>query len=541
MTRFIDYFFICGLNEREKPRVYTSYDDGVHNDCDSKLIPSVLCHYPRNVPENPWNPAELWKFCSPGGLWAGQSSTNQKPRFHSFLITREDGSRCYGHVLTFRERCVDRSVKQAVESILSMQPTKQLFVDKCLCFITQQAYINTCEQILRKLYVLFVSNTAPPVLPVESYLYNLLYEIPLVNEGSSLKLSCMGHDDPVVVQQPSSSELPLLDVYLSRVVHLLGGARNLVNLMTSLLLEHQILLVSEDCHKLTLVGEGITSLMFPFQWQHTIVTMLPYEVATHFFDAPVPYIIGVLANQNKKGLVRQALEVNQCYVDLDNHIVEWPEEQPTFPNDVEIIEKINSIIKVYNKEVKASSMTSSVTSLDNQPTMEATDVDLLKSNETVERVANIAHKVGAFQSMDEINSLHANILGSDGKQHMNESLLREHKLNASIRETLSSIFIVIFAQYDKFVIQYNEDMAGGEEFNPETQNNFDKISFLSDQPESRLRFLISFLDTQMFASFVDNFIVSCNNIHVKDPLLKLFDDRIDQSKLPIDVKSPSSA
>ena len=59
-----------------------------------------------------------------------------------------------------------------------------------------------------------------------------------------------------------------------------------------------------------LVAEGITSLLFPFQWQHTYVTALSYEYATHFFDAPVPYIIGVnVQDKSEKILVRQALEV----------------------------------------------------------------------------------------------------------------------------------------------------------------------------------------------------------------------------------------
>ena len=38
---------------------------------------------------------------------------------------------------------------------------------------------------------------------------------------------------------------------------------------------------------------------------------------------------------------------------------------------------------------------------------------------------------------------------------------------------------------------------------PETQQNFDKISFLSDQVQSHLPFLARFLETQMFTLFID--------------------------------------
>ena len=40
------------------------------------------------------------------------------------------------------------------------------------------------------------------------------------------------------------------------------------------------------------VAEGITALLFPFQWQHTYVPILPASLL-HFLDAPVPFIMGV--------------------------------------------------------------------------------------------------------------------------------------------------------------------------------------------------------------------------------------------------------
>ena len=39
-------------------------------------------------------------------------------------------------------------------------------------------------------------------------------------------------------------------------------------------------------------------------------------------------------------------------------------------------------------------------------------------------------------------------------------------------------------------------------------HNFDKTAFLSDQPEDHLQFVSPFIETQMFASFVDSKIIS---------------------------------
>ena len=41
-----------------------------------------------------------------------------------------------------------------------------------------------------------------------------------------------------------------------------------------------------------LVAEGVTALVFPFQWQHVYVPILPASLH-HFLDAPVPFIMGL--------------------------------------------------------------------------------------------------------------------------------------------------------------------------------------------------------------------------------------------------------
>lgn len=58
--------------------------------------------------------------------------------------------------------------------------------------------------------------------------------------------------------------------------------------------------------------------------------------------------------------------------------------------------------------------------------------------------------------------------------------------------------------------------------------NFDKQPFLSDQPTQHREFLSKFLETQMFASFIDSKILaSFNEI---DPNLRVFDKRIKNSR-----------
>lgn len=63
-----------------------------------------------------------------------------------------------------------------------------------------------------------------------------------------------------------------------------------------------------------------------------------------------------------------------------------------------------------------------------------------------------------------------------------------------------------------------------------------QASFLSDQPEPYLPFLSHFIETQMFATFIDNKIMS--QWEEKDPFLRVFDSRIEKIRL-YNVRAPA--
>ena len=93
------------------------------------------------------------------------------------------------------------------------------------------------------------------------------------------------------------------------------------------------------------------------------------------------------------------------------------------------------------------------------------------------------------------------------------------------REVVCNRFAHMFLSYEHFVILGSS--ANSSEKQPpedpkdnlmsltpqqqETQQNFDKTSFLSDQKQSHLAFLSSFLETQMFSTFIDECIVKISS------------------------------
>lgn len=227
----------------------------------------------------------------PKGLAFRTQVDSREPHFHSFIITREDGSRTYGFALTFFEEVTSQQICSAMQTLYHMHNAEQydilhtptsprgpdeprlhrphtqsrpilhaapaisrlqrfnsydisrdtLYVSKCICLITPMAFAQACQKVLQQLYQA-VTSPHPPPLPLESYVFNILYEVPLPPSGRSLKFS--GVYGPVVCQRPSTSELPLFDFAIGEMFNLLG-VENVLQLFTCALLEMQILLYSQ--------------------------------------------------------------------------------------------------------------------------------------------------------------------------------------------------------------------------------------------------------------------------------------------------------
>ena len=62
----------------------------------------------------------------------------------------------------------------------TMMEDDNIYIQKCIGFITQLPLINSCEKILKTLFDIFTKTTPQSngnSLSIESYIYNLLYEV----------------------------------------------------------------------------------------------------------------------------------------------------------------------------------------------------------------------------------------------------------------------------------------------------------------------------------------------------------------------------
>ncbi|XP_060101703.1 DENN domain-containing protein 5B isoform X2 [Heteronotia binoei] len=586
--RFAHYFVLCGIDADSGLEPDELAGENFDQSPLRRTFKSkVLAHYPQNIEWNPFDQDAVNMLCMPKGLSFRTQTDNRDPQFHSFIITREDGSRTYGFVLTFYEEVTSKQICTAMQTLYQMHNAEQcssvcassscsmdslassldegdstslakmqrynsydinrdtLYVSKSICLIAPLPFMQACKKFLIQLYKA-VTSQQPPPLPLESYIHNILYEVPLPPPGRSLKF--YGVYEPIVCQRPGPNELPLFDYPLREAFELLG-LENLIQVFTCVLLEMQILLYSQDYQRLMTVAEGITTLLFPFQWQHVYVPILPASLL-HFLDAPVPYLMGL---QSKEGTDRSKLELpqeaNLCFVDIDNHFIELPEELPQFPNKLDFIQEISEVLLQFGVPLEATLHSSeSATKLKNLvlnelandkkngniPSNTINMYELLKGNETIARLQALAKRTGVAVDKMSITVPLAE-KERDVKLQCEEGELRDYKLNVQLREVFANRFTQMFSDYEAFVIQAAQDRESWLT-NREQMQNFDKASFLSDQSEPYLPFLSHFIETQMFATFIDNKIMS--QWEEKDPFLRVFDSRIDKMRL-YNVRAPA--
>jgi len=77
-----------------------------------------------------------------------------------------------------------------------------LFVTKVIAVLSQVPLVTTFDRCLRALLDVVVNNPNDVELPLESYVYNLIYEVPLLPPGNSLRFS-VGRQD-IVCQRPGN-------------------------------------------------------------------------------------------------------------------------------------------------------------------------------------------------------------------------------------------------------------------------------------------------------------------------------------------------
>uniref|UniRef100_A0A1I8IQ70 UDENN domain-containing protein n=1 Tax=Macrostomum lignano TaxID=282301 RepID=A0A1I8IQ70_9PLAT len=377
----VDYFYVVGLDLEMGLEHFNATGEG---DSEAELLRTpplersykckVLHHFPEHTPGNQFDKDSIAMMTMPHGLTlrTDRSTEAAHPVAHHFLITREDGTRVHGVCIIYYEEVSASQVTSAISTLQSIysqeratgfvdyesraamdtvslhslncysETSDRLFAAKAVGLLTRAPLLHSLEHWLWDL-LSAVRWPRPPPLPLESYVYNLLFEVPLPPAGRSVAFRGVYRD--LLAHSPGQHELPPFEFSLRHLVDMLQ-LDNLLQVYTCVLLEYRVVLFSEDYRNLILVAESITTLLFPFVWPHVYVPILPASLK-HFLEAPVPFIMGLRLREDEDPEdVHLPSEANVCFVYIDQRRVKAPDDLPKLPNERELKQEITNILRL---------------------------------------------------------------------------------------------------------------------------------------------------------------------------------------------------
>ena len=272
-----------------------------------------------------------------------------------------------------------------------------------------------------------------------------------------------------------------------------------------------------------LVAECLTSLLFPFQWTLLYVPIV-FTAALVCLDVPVPAIMGLRISKLHRNIDikddndvkyidandEANFEVQRCVVHIDTGRIRLPDDMPRFPDRSCFINELKHILsrfdncfdsnlsKNYSKTKRRTQGSEDWTHIDDDNSFEESNNE---PSQALTRLSAIAKRTGiVIDNNEDVHSKKSSCL-------FNESKLHEISANNCLRASFINRFAQLFSQMDAFICYPPLDKYSNVDqwlAQRNTTKNFDRTMFIADQPKPHVPFLLAFMETQSFVSFIDS-------------------------------------
>ena len=186
-------------------------------------------------------------------------------------------------------------------------------------------------------------------LLIDKFIENLLIELPVPPRGETKIIYTLMNEERKL-KQNKMNELPLIDVNLKNLF-VIFKIEEIIDIYHYLFLETRVLFFSQDIDILNIFIYGLLSLLYPFEYQYQIVTILPQE-NFEIIESITPFIAGINQRYNDDFFESKNLSLSDCIliVDLDKCKLKLINDNdsniPDFPknNKKQLDKNLNNIL-----------------------------------------------------------------------------------------------------------------------------------------------------------------------------------------------------
>ena len=412
-----------------------------------KYLPVVLDTYPKN--ENPNQSVGM--FCFPEGIQIKENFNT--PKCFSFVLTDEVGERTYCSTLVFvQEVCI--SLREAFIPSYD-PPEKTLYCQKAICILSKYPFYYNCLLFLQEIYNM-VGPKISNKIPIERAICTFVDSLYIPSYDKLLRFNINNKDLDFYRIANYGKLWDTNEIYIDTLFRLLSYEQ-IITAWEGLLLEKKLILICSSKAILFIVANALINLLFPFNWIHVYIPILPEKLKL-FIESPVPLIIGISFHIEINELPTDSLILNINKNCFENYKEKIPPLPPKL-NKI-LMTKLNKLKEQYD--------------LDNPHYIEK----IIFNSE--EAVIYLDPEIALFPKID----------------------------TSEIRDAFYNVFIVMFKNYEKYFswLKQSINLIG-------TQSVFSKDNFLKEfNSLENNSFLYLFSETSLFSQFVDSFGVEEKNI-----------------------------
>ena len=307
----------------------------------SKYVPEILCSYPQEQLDS-----GIAMFNFPEGI--SIKTSNELPTWHNFVKTDELGQRKYGASFVFYEEMCNDLIENFIP--IYKDKSKKYYYQKAICLLSNHPFFYNMNQFLKQLYQLQVSSKTK--IPLERAICSFVDSLYLQSFDKSITFN-FGEELNFYRIPYYGYEWDTKDECLNTMFHLLSY-ENIIIAWEAVLLEKKIFILSTSKQALLHICMGLITLIFPFQWIHTFIPLLPEKLKVFASESIFPEIMGINFPINLDDLPNDAIILNVDKNRFENYL----EKLPKLPGNLKnyLMKKLNKIKPKYNidcpKDVK---------------------------------------------------------------------------------------------------------------------------------------------------------------------------------------------
>ena len=594
-NNFIDYFLVIGQEPiiyREK-WLYTEDLDTLNKKHKEQFKPKIISSFPPFEKSTIAFDESILMHIFPNGYKLIRARQKPKSKVFSFILDNNyynlDYPQKYLTCLICYESIAQYKILQELENNemdytkidkkkINSQPYADIYIPKCILIMSLYPFFGEFEKIITEIYsysqnlvfkaIDLSSQTVKslndrkvsisyrrmstftevikeklPEVPIEKIVENLLIELPVPPRGVA-KVTYYLNEEERIITQNKMNELPLLDINLKKIF-VDFQVKDVINIYNYIFLESRILFFSRNIEYLNNFIYGLLALLYPFQYQYQIVTILP-QINFEIIESPTPFIAGINQSFHDKFFDEHnfILEDSILVVDIDNKRVNVINEKtkiPEFPSkyrknfEKKLQEIVNKYLKKYKTEkvdkhprksklinlthteirkdgASLSGGTSSTTD-----TVESSKSAIFNQIDTINHINSMEEDV----DMDEINNTGNE---TDEKTEMLNNLNIGYDFNQEISDLFFNFNANLLSNYNQFL---NRDFYSSNTM-PSLEMLFKVNEYLKTISQADKKFYEKFIEeTQIFGDFIYLRMVPKNSKE-KIRILK-FDEKINDN------------